>query len=133
MADNASTSVLAFHDIRWNSWRWRPILERWGYLRMFVDPELLKTTAILIAKGERVGTVFFVRVPLDDQVSHGLFGEDYYAVTADHCIRGEVSIRCLFKDGTHYDEPVLQSDWIRDDQSDIAVLPISFPIDRYDI
>ena len=123
MADNASTSVLAFHDNRWNSWRWKPILERWGYLSVFINPLLFKTSAFLVARRGPVGTVFFVDVPLKELGSEG---HAFYAVTTRHTVADEdLSIRFNVKGGGINDELISRHDWIPHGSTDLAILPIN--------
>lgn len=132
MGDNASTSVLAFHDKRWNSWRWRPILEKWGHLSVLINPDLLKTTAFLVANRGPIGTVFFVDMPLREVSLDGHF---FYAVTTLHTVADEdVSIRFNLKGGGVKDVPVSRHDWIPHGATDLAILPIShLPTWDYDI
>lgn len=123
MSNNADTSVLAFHDIRWNSWRWKPILEKWGHLRVFINPEMVKTASFLMENNEPVSTVFFLRM------DHGL---SIYAVTTRHSIcESDVSIRFNRRGGGVKDEPTLQGDWLSDRDSDVAILPLDFMWDKF--
>jgi hypothetical protein len=59
------------HDKRWNSWRWKPILEKRGHLCVLINPDLLKTSAFIVASRGPIGTVFFVDVPLKEIGSEG--------------------------------------------------------------
>src|SRR4029077_14368528 len=117
-------STLRYCYIRWNSWRWKPILERWGHLSMFIDPRLLKSTTFLVEKGEEVGTVFFVSVPLGTSQAN-IFGEAFYAVTVGHCIGDGVCIRWPLS-ANQGDTPTLERDWITDDDVDLAIYPLPF-------
>lgn len=134
MADNASTSVLAFHDIRWNSWRWRPILERWGDIRMLLNPAITRTASFLFVNGAIAGTIYFVEVPLDP-LSHR-HGSTYYAITTYHSLvnASRIAIRFNLKGGGITDEPSLPGDWIKEKSVDTAVLPLdALPLDDYEI
>lgn len=92
MSEDTSTTILYFRDSRVHSWRWQPLMQKWGQLAMFIDPDYLKTTTFLIENGEPIATVFFVRMPLlNPRVP---VDYDYYAVTTKHSLSGEeVSIR----------------------------------------
>jgi len=132
MSQSAADNLITLPDARWNSWRWRPVLERWGSHRVFIDPNILKTTAFIIEGGERMGTVFFVRVPLGKN-PHDLFGEDYYAITANHVLGKSMSLRLPMANGQFQDKEIPLSDWTRDKEKDIAILPIDFSLARYDL
>ena len=119
--------VLAFRDRRWISWRWRPILEQWAALRVFINPDIFKTSAFLVSStdGDLVSTVFFVRIPLNPYKYHE--GQSYYAVTTRHSlVRQPLSIRLNKRDGGIHEEPTDINDWISHSHrdADIAVLPI---------
>jgi hypothetical protein len=128
---------LVYEDARLNSWRWRPLIDKWGYLPVFFNPAHLKTTAFLIEDGSPASTCFFVRASLnsrDDIRRPDLFGSAYYAVTAWHCVHGpDVSIRFRLKGGGFEDKLVLATDWIPHGKTDLSILPINFPLDRYDL
>jgi hypothetical protein len=122
-------TALAFYDTRWNSWRWRPLLEKYGHLRMFVNPDVIKTATFLFVAGKLSSTVFFVRWPLPGQIYA------YYAVTTRHSIlhpkikNPEVSIRFNRHGGNAQDEFFQRSAWHEYEPTDIAVLPIEIPHD----
>src|SRR5687767_881102 len=116
---------------RWTSWRWRPILEKWGHLRVFINPRIVYTTTFLIGEdGDPVGTVFFVTAPyvMWDGDKHG---KAEYAITARHCVNGEpVSIRFRRKDGSIKDVPTDPDDWVPHPETDLAALPLdTLPLD----
>lgn len=134
MSENRSVpaaSVLAFHDIRWNSWRWRPILERWGYLKVFINPDIVKTTTFLLSNGEIASSTFFVKVPLDP--ANRTLGSAYYVATTNHSVKGSVEIRFNRKGAEPEDIPTLEADWYREAELDIAVWPVKIPVHNYDI
>jgi hypothetical protein len=129
MWDNANTWVLAFHDIRWNSWRWRPILERWGYLKVFASDRVLKTATFVAFDDEPIATVFFVRVRLGELAWYA-----HYAITAYHCVNDRV-VSILFNTNTEIDpQHFCFNEWVCDRENDIAVLPIDDVLkSNYDI
>jgi hypothetical protein len=122
--------VLCLRDPRQHSWRWRPILEKWGHLRVFINPIQLSSTTFLVYNDAPDSSVFFVKWPLDD-AGHVA----YYAVTTGHSVKGKkVSIRFnLKRGGGTYDKPIDPLDWVPSLTTDLAVLPINFPIDDYEI
>jgi hypothetical protein len=131
MRDNASTPVLAFHDIRWNSWRWRPILERWGHIRVLINPDIIKTVGFLIdEQGNVCSTVFFVRVPLGEP-GQQVFGYSYYAVTTWHSVQERVAIRFNKETGGIHD--VVTCDWVTNRATEVAILPLDFSLDDYEL
>lgn len=116
--------IFGFRDARYNSWRWRPLLEKWGYLRVLIDPSILRTAIFLVVNDQPISTVFFVAAG----------GFTYYAVTTRHSIRHPVvSIRFNLKDGGTEDQAFLAGDWIPHASTDIAVLSLEFSLERYDI
>lgn len=122
--------MLCFHDIRWNSWRWRPILEKWGHLRVFINPAILKTATFLSVNAKPISTVFFIRWPLEV----GLVA--YYAVTTRHSLnRKGVYIEFNKKGGGRDSQGFSFDDWIPHPSTDVAVLPLLswLPLDDYDI
>ncbi len=129
MADNASTFALAFHDVRWNSWRWRPILERWGDIKVFANERILKTATFIAVNDEPISTVFFIRVKLGATAWFA-----HYAVTAYHGIKDRV-VSILFNAKTGVDpQHFVYDDWITDTANDIAITPIdNYLKDDYDI
>lgn len=131
-AERCDKSVLYFRDMRVNSWRWRPLIEKYGHLRMFIDPDYLKTATFLVEDGDPASTVFFIRVPLWNlRVPSGY---DYFAVTTKHSVEDiEVAIRFNLKRGGMHDEPTNPGDWILHPETDVAILPIEFPLDEYDL
>jgi hypothetical protein len=107
-------------------------LERWGYLRVFLDPDIFKSVGFIVEGTERLGTVFFVRVPLSE--GNSLFGEDYYAITANHVLTPDSFLRLPLKGQQGWkDEPFLLADWIRYRERDIAILPLTLSLSDYDI
>lgn len=110
--------LLYYQDPRWNSWRWKPILDKWGHLRVFINPDITKTATFLIENNEPVSTVFFVLMKWDMAV---------YAVTTRHSIfDSDVQIRLNLKRGGKEDKPILKGDWFCDPSSDVAVVPLEF-------
>ena len=92
---------------------------------MFIDPSLLKSTAFLVENGEEVGTVFFVSVPLGNTQAN-TFGEAFYAVTAGHCI-AENGATIKWPTAAHKDDTdTLETDWITNDEVDLAICPLTF-------
>lgn len=127
-----SEYCLVYEDARWNSWRWRPILQKWGHLKVAVNPNVIKTATFLVINGEPISTVFFVRFPLGEPTA--IQGYAYYAVTTLHSVcELDVSIRFNLKAGGRRDELIPKDDWIKHPSTDIAILPIEFPLDEYDI
>lgn len=132
---------LAFQDVRWNSWRWRPILERWGALPVFINPAIIDTAAQLVVNGTPDSTIFFVRMPLE--LDSSAWGYSYYGITTRHSVEGNaVAIR--FKLSRHErdeffqlkprgteDKDIDPGDWIIHPDTDLAILPIEFSLDRY--
>ncbi len=100
---------------------------------MFVNSDLIKTTSFLIDQGERVGTVFFVEVGLGDDPRNNQFGSAFYAITARHCVDKSVAIRFPLISGGTEDKDILSADWIKHPKTDVAVLPLRFPLGSYDI
>jgi hypothetical protein len=131
------SGCLYYEDARLNSWRWRPLIDRWGYWPLFINPDHLKTTAFLIENEEPVSTCFFVRASLNSREDIGsadLFGSAYYAVTAWHCVADlDVSIRFKLKSGKFEDKRILATDWKHHGRTDLSILPINFPLDDYDL
>lgn len=119
--------TLAFRDMRWNSWRWRPLLERWGDLKVFINPTVLKTATFLCVDDSPCSTVFFVRVFIESGLSAP------YAITTKHSLRDVVSIRFNLKKGKTEDVFFTAGDWIPHPATDIAVLPLEISLDSYDI
>jgi hypothetical protein len=130
-------------DRRIHSWRWQPLIKKWGHLKVFIDPSLIKTAAMTVINGKPDSTVFFVEVPLKDGTSG--FGFAYYAITTRHSIHSlDVSIRFNLKGnldlksrldpnkGTE-DKQTNSNDWIKHPSTDLAILPLKFPLDAYDI
>lgn len=131
-SEDLHNTVLYFRDSRVHSWRWQPILEKWGHLKVLIDPEYLKTATFLIENGEPISTVFFVRVPLSTPSVP--IGYDYYAVTTLHSIKDrEVAIRFNLKQGGFQDKRINPNDWIPNPVQDIAILQVRFPFDEYDV
>ena len=65
-------------------------LKIWEHLRLFINPELLKTAAFLVVNGEADSTLFFVK----------LYNHVHYAVTASHAVKNRtVSIRFNLTNG----------------------------------
>ncbi|MDX6270374.1 MAG: hypothetical protein QOD28_1597 [Acidobacteriota bacterium] len=124
--------TLFVRDARWNSWRWRPILEKWGHLPVFINPNIPKTATFLIENGEPISTVFFVSVSLLPE-NNPLLGRAFYAITTKHSVLGDVSIRFNLTGGGVRDEPTLQGDWKPHPSTDLAILPLHFPLDEFDI
>src|SRR5688572_255677 len=123
--------VLCIRDGRWHSWRWKPILEKWGHLRMFVDPKCINSAAFIIENGEPASTVFFVKMPLNREGPPQAYAD--YAVTTKHSVKDRhVSIRLNVRRGGPHDEPINPNDWVPHPDTDIAVLPITFPLDEYE-
>ena len=115
---------LAFRDPRRNSWRWRPVLKKWGNLRLFINPNILKTATFLIVNDEPVSTVFFI----------GGHESIYYAVTTHHSVKhSRVSIRFNLKGVGTRDEPFEPDDWIPHGKTDIAILPLEISLKEFDI
>lgn len=132
MGDKSTSRGLYFRDSRVHSWRWQPILEKWGHLRVFVDPKVLKTATFLIVNGEPDSTVLFVGVSLwNPRVP---VGYEHYAVTTKHSVKNkDVFIRFNLKGGGMHDQPTNPHDWIPHPDTDLALLPIKFPIDDFDV
>jgi hypothetical protein len=114
--------MFGFRGVRCNSWRWRPLLEKWGHLRVLIDPSILYTATFLIVNDDPRSTVFFVRRS----------GESY-AVTTRHSIVGHdyVSIRFNLKGGGTEDQAFFVGEWVLHSSTDIAILPLEFSLDRY--
>lgn len=92
---------------------------------MFIDPSLIKSTTFLVQGAQYIGTVFFVRVPLGDSEAD-IFGNASYAVTAGHCVDElGVSIRWPLGSGKP-DTETLGTEWIRNDDVDLAIYPLAF-------
>lgn len=130
--NNLHSTVLYFRDSRVHSWPWKPLIEKYGHLRMFIDPDYLKSATFIVKDGDPVSTVFFVRMPLYNPrvpVSY-----DNFAVTTQHSVKdNEVSIRFNLKSGGLYDEPINPNDWIHHTETDISILPVKFPVEDYDV
>jgi hypothetical protein len=121
--------ILCLRDPRRHSWRWGPILEKWGHLRVFINPLHLYSTTFLVHQGEPISSVFFVSLPLDDK-GHVA----YYAITTLHSVRDtEVFIRFNLKGGGIHHELIDPNDWEPSLTTDVAALPIHFSLDPYDI
>lgn len=139
--ERSSVLALSSDRARQNSWRWRPILKRWGHLRMLINSDYLKTCTFLIDEGEPVGTVFFVTVKFgtDGALLGGRQGPSfiaYYAITASHVVAGpkrEMALRFNLKQGETRDEPVSSTDWILHDSTDIAILTLHMPLGDFDV
>jgi hypothetical protein len=120
--------TFVFRDIRWDSWRWRPILEKWGHLKVFISPSILKTATFLCVNDEPDSTVFFVRWALGG----GLYA--YYAVTTRHSLKNSiVAIRFNLKAGGTDDKWFLSTEWITHPSTDVGVLPLEFDLSAFDI
>lgn len=122
--------IFGFQDVRWNSWRWRPLLDKWGSIKMLIDPRILKTATFLVVNDEPSSTVFLIRwLILTDVYA-------YYAVTTRHSLSNSVvSIRFNLKSGGTEDQAFLAADWIQHPSTDVAVLPLppDLPLDSYDL
>jgi hypothetical protein len=120
--------ILDFRDIRLDSWRWRPLLEKWGHLRVLINPAILKTATFLIVNGEPNSTVFFVRCDAGRNVYFD------YAVTTRHSSQHPlVAIRFNRRYGGTEDLYFTPSDWFTHPSTDVAVMPLEIPLDAYDI
>lgn len=126
--------MLADRSIRFNSWRWRPILEKWRHLRIMIDPLVLMTATFLTVDNEKgqpqpKATVFFIRWNFSSGINA------YYAVTAAHAIEPIVSIRFNLRNGGTQDQAFTADEWVMHPTSDIAVLPLpsDCPLGTYNI
>ncbi len=98
---------------------------------MFIDPQVIKTTAFLVKNDQYVGTVFFIRVGLRDlDFLLAGRGSQHYAVTVSHCIPDDrIDIEWPTSSGQN-PMPTLGREWVRNDAVDLAVLPLTFdPVD----
>ncbi len=123
-------AILCLRDPRWHSWRWGPILEKWGHLRVFINPSEISSTAFLIYNDEPDSSVFFVKWPLGNSNHFA-----HYAVTTRHSVKNkQVSIRFNFRQGGGTrDIPIDPNDWVVSLTTDLAVLPINFPLADYEV
>jgi hypothetical protein len=114
---------------------------------VFINPDLLKTAAILVVNGKPDSTIFFARLPITfDTNKSTSWGYAYYGITTRHSVENkDVAIRFNLKGfnrnpldlsitrrGTK-DEPVNRTDWVVNRDTDLAILPIDFSLDDYDI
>lgn len=118
---------------------------------MFINPDLLKTAAILVVNGAPDSTIFFARLPITYDLNNSTsWGYAHYGITTRHSVENlDVSIRFNLKGyyrnpldlsvkrrGTK-DEPVNRADWIfvrdTDDYTDLAIVPIEFPLNDYEM
>lgn len=108
---------------------------------MFIDPAIIDTSAQLVINGTPDSTIFFVRMPLKPDSSS--MGYSYYGVTTRHSVEGSrVAIRFKLsryerdeffqlKPRETEDIEINPDDWIPSLETDLAVLPIEFPLDQY--
>jgi hypothetical protein len=95
---------------------------------VFINPDILKTATFLVVNSEPVSTVFFIGWPLSKGSSA------YYAATTYHSVKNsKASIRFNRKEGRPEDIPFLPQDWVKHPLTDVAVLPLEIPLDKYDI
>jgi hypothetical protein len=121
--------TLCLRDPRWLSWRWGSILQKWGHLRVFINPLHLYTTTFLVHDGEPISSAFFISLPLDDQ---GHVAR--YMVTTLHSVKDtEVFIRLMLRNGGVHHVPIDPTDWEPSLTTDLAVLPINFALDDFEI
>ena len=99
---------------------------------MFIDPQVINTTAFLAKDGEHVGTVFFIGVGLHNlDIVLKDRGRQFYAITASHCVPDD-GINIEWPNGKD-PTPTLGTDWFRNDDVDLAVLPLDFKPAEYKI
>lgn len=95
---------------------------------MFINPFILKTATFLIVDDKPCSTVFFVLWNLGDGVSAR------YAVTTRHSIDSPiVGIRFNLMGGGTEPQYFAAEEWIKHPSTDVAVLPLELPLNRYDI
>lgn len=114
---------------------------------MFINPDLLKTAAILVVNGKPDSTIFFARLPITYDTSDSTsWGYAYYGITTKHSVENkDVVIRfnlrgydrnpldlSIKRRGTK-DEAISRTDWVLSRDTDLAILPIDFSLDDYDI
>jgi hypothetical protein len=126
--------LFRFRDVRRNSWLWCPILRVWGHLKVFINPQILRTATFLVDLDDDkpYGTVFFVHWFLEGS------GIAHYAVTAAHNVERGPTVGIRFNVfGTNDSETQYSKadEWAKHASTDIAVLPIpqDISLEKYGI